>query len=151
MTEKVQLTISSLQEDLKQGLDRDAIAVKYGITKADVKRIFEHPNLKGLRVRKAPSFVLIDDVTPANAEVIAVTATPAAAPAIPATAVVPMAEEIFTSPVVEPAPEVAPEPILESENIAETVAEVAQAPEVTASPIKAVATEEDNIETSSLW
>lgn len=67
--EKVQLSILAIQNDLKAGLDRDAIAKKYGLKQSEIKEVFKDPKLKGLKVFKVrpprppkPSrFVLIDD------------------------------------------------------------------------------------------
>lgn len=60
-TEKVHLTVSQIQADLANGLDRAAIAEKYNLTKGGVKQLFSHPKLKGMKVKPAPNFVLEDD------------------------------------------------------------------------------------------
>lgn len=61
--EKVKLTINGLLSDLKNGLTREDIAEKYSLTKADVKRIFQHPKLKNKKTIKPreESWVLVDD------------------------------------------------------------------------------------------
>lgn len=40
-----------------------SIEERYGLSKQEVKRMFEHPLLAGKKTKKAPSFRLIDDVT----------------------------------------------------------------------------------------
>jgi hypothetical protein len=59
-----QLTISQLIKHLKEdGMTRDEIRKKYGLTIAEAKDIFSHPKLKGLRVKtyKTIRVTLIDD------------------------------------------------------------------------------------------
>lgn len=62
------ITISGIISDLDNGIDRDGIATKYGLTKTEVKTMFLHPALKGKRVKKNRvkelRFKLVDDVTP---------------------------------------------------------------------------------------
>lgn len=64
-TQKAQvLTTSQILNDLDNGLDRKAIATKYGLNMTEVKVLFEHPALKGKRPKralKAISFTLVDD------------------------------------------------------------------------------------------
>lgn len=47
---QVELTISGLLEDLKNGISRAEMATKYGVTKAAIAEAFKHPKLKGHRV-----------------------------------------------------------------------------------------------------
>jgi len=61
MSEKVQLTVSGIQEDLNNGLTRAEIQAKYGLSGRDMKSVFSHPKLKGLKTKPAPQFVLTDD------------------------------------------------------------------------------------------
>ena len=61
MSEKVQLTVSGIQEDLNSGLTRAQIQEKYGLTNRDLKSVFTHPKLKGLKTKPAPQFELTDD------------------------------------------------------------------------------------------
>ena len=49
---KVELTIAQVKQDLKDGLDRPAIAKKYGIRRVDVMTLFTNPELKGLKVHR---------------------------------------------------------------------------------------------------
>lgn len=70
---KVRLTITQVKNDLALGIDRDGIAEKYGLTKGDVKKLFQHPSLKGLKVKTAPGFDLVDDTVEDDAEEVAET------------------------------------------------------------------------------
>ena len=66
-SEKKVVTISGVLEDLSNGLGRPLIAKKYGLNTDEMKVLFENPNLKGKRPKRATkkiSFVLVDDVTP---------------------------------------------------------------------------------------
>lgn len=61
--ETIKLTVSGIITDLHNGLDREKIATKYGLTKQEVNEVFKHPKLQGLRVKRKPAvrFVLEDD------------------------------------------------------------------------------------------
>lgn len=59
--QKVKLTISQVLDDLSDGLDRKQIRQKYNLTATDVTNLFQHPKLKGKRVKPAPGFELEDD------------------------------------------------------------------------------------------
>lgn len=61
--ETIKLTVSGIITDLNNGLDREKIATKYGLTKQEVNEVFKHPKLQGLRVKRKPAvrFVLEDD------------------------------------------------------------------------------------------
>ena len=61
------LTISSLISHIKDdGMSRDDIRKKYGMTIAEAKEIFSHPKLKGIRVKRqrVMRIQLIDDTAP---------------------------------------------------------------------------------------
>ena len=61
------LTISSLISHIKEdGMSRDEIRKKYGLTIAEAKEIFSHPKLKGIRVKRqrVMRIQLIDDTAP---------------------------------------------------------------------------------------
>jgi hypothetical protein len=61
------LTISSLIAHIKEdGMSRDEIRKKYGLTIAEAKEIFSHPKLKGIRVKKQKvmRIQLVDDTVP---------------------------------------------------------------------------------------
>ena len=61
------LTISQLVSHIKDdGMSRDEIRKKYGLTIAEAKQIFSHPKLKGIRVRKqrVMRIQLVDDTAP---------------------------------------------------------------------------------------
>lgn len=62
-TETIKLTVSGILADLDNGLDREKIATKYGLTKQEVNEVFKHPKLQGRRVKRKPAvrFVLEDD------------------------------------------------------------------------------------------
>lgn len=58
------LTISQLKSHIKDdGMSRDEIRKKYGMTIAEAKQIFSHPKLKGIRVKKqrVMRIQLVDD------------------------------------------------------------------------------------------
>ena len=59
------ITVSGIIADLDNGIDREGIATKYNLTPAEVKIMFQHPSLKGKRVKKnkvtSLRFQLIDD------------------------------------------------------------------------------------------
>jgi hypothetical protein len=57
------ISVTGIIGDLNEGIDRDGIATKYGLTKAEVTELFKHPKLAGLRARKKipVRFTLIDD------------------------------------------------------------------------------------------
>lgn len=59
----ITLTVTGIINDLNDGIDRDGIATKYGLTKAEVTELFKHPKLTGLRARKKipVRFTLVDD------------------------------------------------------------------------------------------
>lgn len=74
--EPIRLTISGLIDDLKNGItrlvgdpgydpERGSIEEKYGLNKTEVKEIFKHDKLIGLKVRipKKKRYVLVDDET----------------------------------------------------------------------------------------
>jgi hypothetical protein len=65
---KVQLTVSGIQADLNNGLTRAAIQAKYSLTGKDLKGLFSHPKLKGLKTKPAPAFELVDDTPDVEVE-----------------------------------------------------------------------------------
>ncbi len=68
----VELTIEQVKEDLKNGISRDDMKERYGLKRADIMRLFKHPDLKGLKVhtsankpkktrkKATPGFILKD-------------------------------------------------------------------------------------------
>jgi hypothetical protein len=58
---KTQITVSGIKVDLANGLTRPQIQAKYNLTGKDLKDLFSHPKLKGLKTKPAPSFILTDD------------------------------------------------------------------------------------------
>lgn len=67
----ITLTVTGIINDLNDGIDRDGIATKYGLTKAEVTELFKHPKLTGLRARKKipVRFTLVDDTVISASEV----------------------------------------------------------------------------------
>lgn len=66
----ITLTVTGIINDLNEGIDRDGIATKYGLTKAEITELFKHPKLTGLRARKKipVRFTLVDDtIIPSSA------------------------------------------------------------------------------------
>ena len=60
-----QITVSMIDQDLKDGISKSEMAVKYGIKPWEVDEMFKHPFLKGRRPsrKKALSFSFVDDIT----------------------------------------------------------------------------------------
>ena len=56
---------SMIDQDLKDGISKPEMAIKYGIKPWEVDEMFKHPFLKGRRPsrKKALSFVFEDDIT----------------------------------------------------------------------------------------
>ncbi len=57
------ITVSMIDQDLKDGVSKSDMAVKYGIKPWEVDEMFKHPFLKGRRPsrKKALSFTFVDD------------------------------------------------------------------------------------------
>ena len=60
------ITVSSVLGDLNNGMDRAAIATKYGLSATEVAEVFKHPKLKGLRARRKITRISIVDDTVEN-------------------------------------------------------------------------------------
>lgn len=62
------ITVSMIDQDLKDGVSKSDMAVKYGIKPWEVDEMFKHPFLKGRRPsrKKALSFSFVDDLEPAD-------------------------------------------------------------------------------------
>ena len=58
------IKISEVLECLNKGMSREEIAEHFDITMADCKRVFQHPSLKGKKMKKTGAFNLIDDLNP---------------------------------------------------------------------------------------
>ena len=65
-----QITVSMIDQDLKDGISKPEMATKYGIKPWEVDEMFKHPFLKGRRPsrKKALSFSFVDDVTTTTPE-----------------------------------------------------------------------------------
>jgi hypothetical protein len=62
--EKIQITISSVLNDLSNSMSREEIRDKYSLTNAQLKQVFSHPQLKGRKTKQVNVlFELVDDVT----------------------------------------------------------------------------------------
>ena len=59
------ITVSMIDQDLKDGISKTEMTVKYGIKPWEVDEMFKHPFLKGRRPsrKKALSFSFVDDIT----------------------------------------------------------------------------------------
>jgi len=68
------ITVSMIDQDLKDGISKSEMAVKYSIKPWEVDEMFKHPFLKGRRPsrKKALSFTFVDDLEPLNSGDIAV-------------------------------------------------------------------------------
>jgi len=60
-----QITVSMIDQDLKDGISKAEMAIKYSIKPWEVDEMFKHPFLKGRRPsrKKALSFSFVDDIT----------------------------------------------------------------------------------------
>ena len=68
------ITVSMIDQDLKDGINKTEMAVKYGIKPWEVDEMFKHPFLKGRRParKRVLSFSFVDDTEPLNSGDIAV-------------------------------------------------------------------------------
>ena len=64
MSEKKQITISSVITLLEEGKTRKEIAAHFGISQTSCRKMFQHPELKNKKphIKKEPEFVLVDDI-----------------------------------------------------------------------------------------
>ena len=69
-----EITFSMIDQDLKDGISKPEMAIKYGIKPWEVDEMFKHPFLKGRRPsrKKTLSFKFVDDTEPLNSGDIAV-------------------------------------------------------------------------------
>jgi len=60
-----EITVSMIDQDLKDGISKSEMTIKYGIKPWEVDEMFKHPFLKGRRPskKKPLSFKFIDDMT----------------------------------------------------------------------------------------
>ena len=65
-----QITVSMIDQDLKNGISKSEMAIKYNIKPWEVDEMFKHPFLKGRRPsrKKALSFSFVDDITTAEVD-----------------------------------------------------------------------------------
>ena len=59
------ISVSQIDQDLKDGINKADIAIKYGIKKWEVDEMFKHPKLTGRKPsrKKMLSFTFVDDMT----------------------------------------------------------------------------------------
>ena len=71
-----QITVSMIDQDLKDGVSKSEMAIKYGIKPWEVDEMFKHPFLKGRRPskKKPLSFSFVDDVTTNKTRYVSVNA-----------------------------------------------------------------------------
>lgn len=69
-----EISVMQIDQDLKDGITKAEMAVKYNIKPWEVDEMFKHPFLKGRRPsrKKALSFKFVDDTLPLNSGDIAV-------------------------------------------------------------------------------
>ena len=69
-----QITISMIDQDLKDGVNKSEMAIKYGIKPWEVDEMFKHPLLKGRRParKRVLSFTFVDDMTTDTTEEVTV-------------------------------------------------------------------------------
>jgi hypothetical protein len=69
--EKIQITISSVLNDLANSMTREEIRDKYSLTNAQLKQVFSHPQLKGRKTKQVNVlFELVDDVTKVETQTV---------------------------------------------------------------------------------
>ena len=68
------ITVSMIDQDLKDGVTKPEMVIKYGIKAWEVDEMFKHPFLKGRRParKRTLSFIFEDDTEPLNSGDIAV-------------------------------------------------------------------------------
>lgn len=66
MENKKVIGVAQVLQHLKDGMTRDDIAEHYDISKTECKLLFQHPDLKGKKTIKKPSFIIVDDATADN-------------------------------------------------------------------------------------
>lgn len=71
--EKIQITISSVLNDLANSMSREEIRDKYALTNVQLKQLFQNPNLKGKKTKQVNVLLeIVDDVTPEVVEIVEV-------------------------------------------------------------------------------
>ncbi len=66
------ITVSMIDQDLKDGISKSEMATKYGIKPWEVDEMFKHPFLKGRRPsrKKALSFSFVDDISNQEEDIV---------------------------------------------------------------------------------
>jgi hypothetical protein len=70
--EKKQIVISDVLDMLQEGKEREEIRLHYGLSKRDLKLLFQHPSLKGKKTKVAPAFEIVDDTVKDNNDEIVI-------------------------------------------------------------------------------
>lgn len=60
--EKRTIRVSDILKMLEEGKERPVIKQELGLTNAEMKQLFSHPKLKGLKAKKPSSIILVDDL-----------------------------------------------------------------------------------------
>ena len=60
MAQQVQVTIPQVLGYLDKGMTRKEISEELGISQQDVKRMFQHAELKGKQAKQQPGFVIVE-------------------------------------------------------------------------------------------
>ena len=55
---------------LADGKSREEVREHYNLSKGDLKKVFQHPDLKGRKTKKAPGFVFEEDTTIGASDVV---------------------------------------------------------------------------------
>ena len=71
-----EIKISEILNLLDKGYTRDMLKEYYSLTNKEIKNLFTHPKLRGLKAKKAMSFEIVDD-TEETPEAVMVQETPA--------------------------------------------------------------------------
>lgn len=66
---KVKVTVSGVLRLLEKGMSRDEIGEELGLSKRDVKLLFQHPDLKGRKAKKPVGFILVDEIEEEEEEI----------------------------------------------------------------------------------
>lgn len=65
-----EIKISEVLDLLEQGKTREEIQSVYALSAKELKMLFSHSKLKGKKTKKAPSFILVDDLENEEVEVL---------------------------------------------------------------------------------
>lgn len=63
---QIVISVSNILTDLENGLDRASIQEKYELNTGQMKKLFQHPKLKGKRAKADIGLQIIDDTVSSN-------------------------------------------------------------------------------------